>query len=111
MVMNPARAKSIDELPHAIQAWENAMRRNTDRTGEKLGPTMMMEVLCGICPADVSKEIVAQQHLFPTFDALKSHLLTIAHNRSKGPAPMLVGAVDQEDACEDNVGDEEHDEG
>jgi len=88
-VMHPTRARNLAELGATVQAWENLERRTRERTGEKVPADMRMSILLEMCPTDLEKELVTQQHLFPSFDALKNHIFNVIHSRTRGPTPML----------------------
>ena len=106
-VMSPAPAKTLEELPHVVQRWENAYQRHHERTGESLGAKMRLGVLISLCPREVRTEIEYQNHLFPDYLSLKSHLFTIAHNRAKGPAPMQLGSMEADEGHESLEGQPE----
>ena len=55
----------MEDLSHAIQAWENIEQRHRERTGDQLPKDMRLAILLSTCPTDPEKELAAQQHLFP----------------------------------------------
>ena len=65
-LLNPARAARLEQLSAVIQGWENLERRRIDRTGESIPADMRLSLLLAMCPLELEKELVAQQHLFPT---------------------------------------------
>ena len=87
--MAPPRASKLDDLASVIQAWENLERRAYTRTGERLPADMRMSILLQMCPADLERELLPQQHLFPKYDALRNHIIGLVHSRTSGAAPML----------------------
>ena len=102
-VMAPPRANKIEDLSAAIQAWENLERRVVTRTGEKMPADMRMSVLLQICPPDLERELLPQQHLFPAYDALKNHIIGIVHSRTSGAAPMLHNLEDPAHAEDEHI--------
>jgi len=89
-VMAPPRAKGMEDLAGTIQAWENLERRVFTRTGKRLPADMRMSILAQMCPADLARELLPQQHLFPRYDALRNHIIGLVHSRTTGVAPMIL---------------------
>ena len=48
-----------------------------------------MSILLQICPADLKRELLPQQHLFPKYEALRNHIIGLIHSRTSGTAPMI----------------------
>ena len=64
--LSAPRVTKIDDLSHALQAWENLEQRHRERTGDQLPKDMRLAMLLSMCPTDLEKELTAQQHLFLT---------------------------------------------
>ena len=80
----------IDDLPHAIQAWENLEQRHGERTGDQLPKDMRLAVLLSTCPTDLEKELTAQRHLSPDHAQMRARIVTVINSRTRGPAPMMM---------------------
>ena len=65
----------MEDLAGNIESWENLERRVFTRTGERLPTDMHMSILLQMCPADLERELLPQQHLFPRYDALRNHII------------------------------------
>ena len=50
-----------------------------------------------MCPADLEKELTAQQHWFPDYAQMKAHIVTVINSRTRGVAPMMMGNLSDED--------------
>ena len=55
-IFSPLKAAKIDDLSHAIQAWENLEQRHRERTGDQLPKDMRLAILLSMCPTDLEKE-------------------------------------------------------
>ena len=55
-IFSPLKAANIDDLSHAIQAWENLEQRHRERTGDQLPKDMRLSILLSMCPTDLEKE-------------------------------------------------------
>ena len=42
------------------------------------------------------RELTAQQHLFPDFAQMRAHIVTVINNRTRCPAPMMMGNLNDE---------------
>ena len=104
--MSPPKAAKIDDLSHTIQAWENLEQRHRERTGDQLPKDMRLAILLSMCPADLERELTAQQHLFPDYAQMRAHIVTVINNRTRGPAPMMIGNLNDEASSRD-AGSEE----
>ena len=62
--------------------------------------------LLSTCPADLEKELTAQQHLFPDYAQTKAHIVTVINNRTRGLVPMMMGNLSDEDSYLHAGGDE-----
>ena len=65
-----------------------------------------------MCPTDLEKELTAKLHLFPDYAQMRAHVVRVIDSRSRGPAPMMIGNLNEEasnrDAsCDEFVGSEE----
>ena len=67
----------MEDLSHAIQAWENIEQRHRERTGDQLPKYMRLAILLSTCPTDLEKELTAQQHLFPDYAQMRAHIVTV----------------------------------
>ena len=56
---------------------------------------MRLAILLSMCPADLERELTAQQLLFPDY-AQRAHIVTVINNRTRGPAPMMMGNLNDE---------------
>ena len=57
-------------------------------------------------PTDLERELAAQQHLFPDYAQMRAHVVTVINNRSRGPAPMMMGNLNDEASIRDAGSDE-----
>ena len=67
---------------------------------------MRLATLLSICPTDHEKELGAQQHLFPDYAQMRAHIDTVISSRTRGPAPMMVGSLNEEAGSHNASGDE-----
>ena len=67
---------------------------------------MRLAILLSLCPADVEKELTAQQHLFPDYAQMKAHIVTVVNSRTRGLAPMMIGNLSDESSSHRTSGDE-----
>ena len=102
-ILFPPKAAKRDELSHAIQAKENLEQRHRERTGDQLLDDMRLAILLSMCPADLEKELTAQQHLFPDSAHMKAHVVTVINSRSRGLAPVVMGNLSDEDSSDEPV--------
>ena len=63
-ILSSPKAIKMEDLWHAIQAWENLEQRHRERTGDQLLKDMRLAILLFMCDTDFEKELPAQQHLF-----------------------------------------------
>ena len=47
----------MEDLSHAIHAWENLEQRHRGRTGDQLPKDMRLAILLSMCPTDLEKEL------------------------------------------------------
>ena len=99
--MSPPKVTKIDDLSHAIQAWENLERRHWARIGDQLPKDMRLAILLSMCPTDLEKQLTAQQHLFLDFAQMRAHIVTVINSRTHSTAPMMIGNVN--DAASSHV--------
>ena len=71
-------------------------RRHRERTGDQLPKDMRLAILHSTCPTDFEKELTAQQHLFPDYAQMRAHIVTVINNRTRGPAPTMMGNLNDE---------------
>ena len=88
-----------EDLSHALQACENLEQRHQERTGDKLPKDMRPAIL-------LAKESTVQKHLFPGFQQVRAHFVTVINSRTRGPAPMAVGNWNSEVGDSDAGSDE-----
>ena len=101
---SPPNVSKIDDLSHAVQAWENFAQRHQERTEDQLPEDMRLAVLLSMCPKD-HEELTAQQHLFPDYAQRRAHIVAVINSRTRGPAQMRMGNLNEE-ASNHNAGDE-----
>ena len=104
--LSPPKAAQIDDLSHTIQAWENLEQRHRERTGDPLPKDMRLAFFLSMCPADLERELTAQQHLFPDYAKMRAHIVTVINNRTCGSAPMMMGNRNDEASKRDANCDE-----
>ena len=102
----PPETAKIDDLSHAIQVWENLEQRHRDRTGDQLRKDMRLAIPVSMCPTDLERELTAEQHLFPDYAQMRAHIVTVINNRTRGPAPMMMGNLKDETSDRDASSDE-----
>ena len=103
-ILSPPNVSKIDDLSHAVQAWENFAQRHQERTEDQLPEDMRLAVLLSVCPTD-HEELTAQQHLFPDYAQMRVRIVTVINSRTRGPAPMM-GNLNEEASNHDAGGDE-----
>ena len=59
-----------------------------------------------MCPTNLEKELTALQHLFPDYAQMRAHIVTVINNRTRGPAPMMMGNLNDEASNWDASSDE-----
>ena len=104
--MSPPNANTLEDLSHAIQAWENLEQRHRERTGDQLPKDMRLAIILSLCPTDLERELTAQQHLFLDGAQMRSHIVTVINSRTRGPAPMMMGNLNDEASNNDASSDE-----
>ena len=57
---------------------------------------MRLDILMALCPSDLEKELMSQQHLFPKYQSMRDHIIQVIQNRTPGIAPMLLGNIGEE---------------
>ena len=87
-ILSPLKAAKIEDFSHTTQAWENLEQRHRERTGDQLSKDMRLAILLSMCPADLERELTAQQVLFPDHAQMRAHIVT--------PAPMMMGNLNDE---------------
>ena len=53
---------------------------------------MRLAVLLSPGPTHLEQELATQQHLFPDY----AHVVTVICSRTRGPAPMMMGNLNEE---------------
>ena len=87
--LSSTKVTKLEDLLHALQAWENLEQRHQERTGDKFPNDMKPAIL-------LAKESTAQQHLFLGFEQVRAHTGTVINPRTRGPAPTAVGNLNSE---------------
>ena len=87
----PSKPKSMTSS-HAFQVEKNLQQRHRDRTGDQLPKDMQLASLLSTRPTDLEKQLTAQQHLLPDC----AHTVTVINSRTRGPAPMMMGTLNEE---------------
>ena len=59
---------------------------------------MRLAILLSMCTADLEKELTAQQYLFPDYEQMKAHIVTVINSRTLGLAPVMMGNLNDEDS-------------
>eukprot|EP00973_Karenia_brevis_P061636 8571874-Karenia_brevis.AAC.1 len=60
-----------------------------------------MGCLYQMLPKKLWEEMLPQQHLFKSFEELRGHIINIVHNRTGGPAPMVMQLeMDDDHQCQ-----------
>lgn len=99
------RAKSLEGISSAIQAWEEMERRHLDRNGFALHEKLRISVLFKLIPIELTKELIRQPTKWTSYAQLKDHLNQVQYCRTNGPAPMMMNLEadqgDQEVIMED----------
>ena len=67
---------------------------------------MRLAILLSVCPADLEKELTAQQKLFPDCAQMRAHIVTVIHSRTRDCAPMMMGNLNEEASNLDAGSDE-----
>ena len=62
----------------------------------QLPKDMRHAILFSMCPTDLERELTAQQHLFPAYAQMRAHIVTVINSRTRGPAPMMMGNLNDE---------------
>ena len=105
-ILSPPKAAKIDDFSHTIQSWENLEQRHRERTGDQLPKDMRLAILLSMCPTDLERELTAQQHLFPDYAQMRTHIVTVINNRTRGPDPLMMGNFSDESSNRDASGNE-----
>ena len=82
-ILSPPKAAELDDLSHAIQAWENLDQRHRERTGDELPKDVRLAVLLSTCPTDLERELTAQHHLFLDSAQMKARVVTVIDSRTR----------------------------
>ena len=85
-ILSRPEAAKIDVLSQAIQALENLGHSHRECTGDQLPDDMRLAVLLSMCPAELEKELTAQQHMFPVYAPMKAHIVNVINTRTRGLA-------------------------
>ena len=97
-VMNPGRASSLHALAEKLPAWENNFEELQQRYNESLPASYKIGILYKMMPTDLENELMKDQFKYTTYESLRSAVLMIIHQRSKGAAPMIHNCQEAEPA-------------
>ena len=100
-ILSPPKVAKIDDPSHAIQAWEHLEQRHRERTGDQLPKDIRLAIFLSMCPTDLEIELTAQQHLFPDYAQMRAHIMTVINSRIRGPAPIMMGSLNDEASNDD----------
>ena len=67
---------------------------------------MPLAVLLSMCSTDLEKELTARQYLFLHYAQMSAHIVTVINSRTRGPAPMMMGNLNDEASNNDASSDE-----
>ena len=84
------RAKNVEGISNAIQAWEAMERRHADRQGLTLPEKVRTSVLLKLIPAELSREICRQTTKWSSYIQLKEHHHNIQYCRTTGATAMVM---------------------
>ena len=104
--VSPPKVTQIDDFSHAIHVWENLEQGHWERTGDQLPKYMRLAVLLSMCPTDLDKGLTAPQHLSPDYAKMRAHIFTVIDCGTRGPAPMMLGNLNEETSKHDTSSDE-----
>ena len=106
-ILSPPKAAQETTSHTTIQAWENIEQRHRERTADQLPKDIRLAILLSMCPADLEKELTAQQHLFPDYAQNEgSHSVTVINSRTRGLASMMMGNLSDEESNRHASGDD-----
>ena len=80
--------------------------KTRELTGDQLPKDMRLAILLSICPADLERELTAQQHLFPDHAQMRAHIVTVINSRTRCPAPTMMGNLIEEATNHETSSDE-----
>ena len=96
-VMNPGKAKSLNDVHMILTKWEDALNRRARSLGKPaLDDDLKRSVLLRIIPDAEEKELRNQRVLYKTYESLRSRVLEIINERTKGSAAMLYNTEEEE---------------
>ena len=87
------------------QVLEDLEQRHRERTRDQLPKDIRLAILLSMCPTDLEKELTAQQHMCPDYAQMRAHIVTV-NSRTRGPAPMMMGNLNDEASNNDVSSDE-----
>ena len=67
---------------------------------------MRLAILLFMSPTYIEKDLIALQHLFPDYAQMKAHIVTVIDSRTRGPTPMMMGKLNEEESNHDASSDE-----
>ena len=101
-ILSPPTFTQIEDLSHALQAWENLEQDSRNALKASYTETCDLLFLC-MCPTDLEGELTAQ-HLFPDIPQMRGH--TYCDSHTGDPAPMMMANLNEEDSNLDATSDE-----
>jgi hypothetical protein len=103
-IMNPGKAKSLGDVQSILSRWEDTLNHRSRTLGKApLDDDLKRSVLLRLLPDAEEKEMRNQRVLYKTFEALRTRVLEMINERTRGPASMIyhVAEEDYEDCYED----------
>ena len=98
-IMNPPKATSMSDYAIKLPAWRVQYQDRVDRygPGEKLTDSYRALIMINMLPPKESAEIFKDRDRWTSnLPGLEKHLQQMIHDRTRGPAAMMIGAVDKE---------------
>jgi hypothetical protein len=104
-IMNPGKAKSLGDVQSILSRWEDTLNHRSRTLGKApLDDDLKRSVLLRLLPDAEEKEMRNQRVLYKTFEALRTRILEMINERTRGPAAMIyhVAEEEYEDCDEDS---------
>jgi hypothetical protein len=101
-ILNPGKAKNMSEVQLLLTKWEDAMNHRSKMLGRTaLDDDLKRSVLLKLLPTTEESELRHQRILFKTYESLRSRVIELISERTKGPAPMLHHITDDAEENEE----------
>ena len=101
LVLHPPQATSLADFSIKMAAWKARYQERVDRLGPeqaRLTDETRALILIHMLPSKENAETFKDRSRWAgNLPGLEQHLLQMIHDRTKGAAPMMSGAVVQED--------------